>query len=47
MNTFLPNSYVFSSQKALTPDKVYTSDFDLSMHKDMAVLQFAFVMLVY
>ena len=43
MNTFLPNSYVFSSQKALTPDKVYTSDFDLSMHKDMAVLQFAFV----
>lgn len=43
MNTFLPNSYVFSSQKALTPDQVYTSDFDISMQQCSAVLQFAFV----
>lgn len=43
MNTFLPNSYVFSSQKALTPDQIYISNLDISVQKYNTILQFVFV----
>lgn len=38
MNTFLPNSYVFSSQKALTPHRVYSSGLDIFIQEHNIII---------